>query len=176
MALMDRVRAFMAPPLARICQVGLALAFVCGLAACGSQPDLASAARLVDVETGWFDAGVTEDGKNKLVPSVTLRIQNTGDRPISSTQLNLIFKRVVDEEEFTTAFVRGVGSDGLDPGQTTPPIVVRTQQGYTGEQPRLQMLSNSQFVDFKVEVFGKQGSANWVKLGEFPIARQLLTE
>jgi len=37
------------------------------------------------------------------------------------------------------------------------------------------MLQNTQFVDFKVEVFGKHASATWVKLGEFPIARQLLT-
>lgn len=161
----------------RLGGLGLTLALAVGiLAGCGRTADLATAARLVDVETGWFDAGVTEDGKNKLVPSVSLRIQNTGEAPIGSTQLNLIFKRVIDQDEWTTAFVRGIGSEGLPPGETSPPIVIRAQQGYTGEQPRLQMLTNSQFVDFKVEIFGKQGSATWVKLGEYPIARQLLTE
>ena len=143
--------------------------------ACGAQADLATAAKLVNVTTGWYDAGVTEDGKNKLVPSVTFRIINAGDVPLGSTQLNLIFKRVTDTEEWTTAFVRGIGSEGLAPGASTPPIVVRAQQGYTGTQARLTMLQNTQFVDFKVEVFGKHASATWVKLGEFPIARQLLT-
>jgi hypothetical protein len=90
-------------------------------------------------------------------------------------QLNVIFKLVHDKEEWSTAFVRGIGPDGLPPGATTPPIVVRAQQGYTGTQPRLQMLSNSQFVDFRAEVFGRHGSATWVKLGEFPIKRQLIT-
>ena len=52
---------------------------------------------------------------------------------------------------------------------------MRAQQGYTGTQPRLTMLQNAQFVDFKVEIFGKHGSATWAKLGEFPIKRQLLT-
>jgi hypothetical protein len=144
-------------------------------AGCGSRADLATGAKLVDVTTGWYDAGVTEDGKNKLVPSVTFRIVNAATAPLGGTQLNLIFKRVTDSEEWTTAFVRGIGSDGLPPGAATPPIVVRAQQGYTGTQARLTMLQNTQFVDFKVEVFGKHTSATWVKLGEFPIARQLLT-
>jgi hypothetical protein len=142
---------------------------------CGGGTDLAASAKLTDVKTGWYDAGITEDGKNKLVPSISLRIRNDGQNPLGSTQLNLIFKRVIDKDEWTTAFVRGIGSEGLPRGQTSPPIVVRAQQGYTGIQPRAQMLANTQFVDFKVEVFGKHGSATWVKLGEFPIARQLLT-
>ena len=38
------------------------------------------------------------------------------------------------------------------------------------------MLQNREFVDAKVEIFGKHGSRLWVKLGEFTIDRQLLTE
>jgi hypothetical protein len=147
----------------------------CTLAGCGPSVDLKQSAHVTDVTTGWFDAGVTADGKNKLVPSISFRIKNDGGAEIGSTQLNLIFKRVIDKEEWTTSFVKGIGSDGLPPGATTPALVVRAQQGYTGTQPRLTMLQNSQFVDFKVEIFGKHGSATWAKLGEFPIKRQLLT-
>jgi hypothetical protein len=154
----------------------LAVAVAVSFAACGNRADLVSSAKLIDVTTGWFDAGVTPDGKNKLVPSVSLRIRNDGRAALISTQLNLIFKRVTDKDEWTASFVRGIGAEGLEAGATTPPIVVRAEQGYTGLQPRMQMLSNSQFVDFKVEVFGKQGSATWVKLGEYPIVRQLLTQ
>jgi hypothetical protein len=162
---MSRVLAVLGPLLALLISAG-----------CGSNVELAAAAKLTDVTTGWFDAGVTEDGKNKLVPSVSLRINNAADEALGSTQLNLIFKRVIDTDEWTTSFVRAIGPEGLGPGATTPPIVVRAQQGYTGTQPRLSMLQNNQFVDFKVEVFGKHGSATWVKLGEFPIERQLLTQ
>ena len=118
---------------------------------------------------------MTEDGKNKLVPSISFRINNAGQGTLGSTQLNLIFKRVTDTEEWTTSFVRGIGTDGLPPGAATPPIVVRAQQGYTGTQARMTMLQNAQFIDFKVEVFGKHASATWVKLGEYKIDRQLLT-
>ena len=65
---------------------------------------------------------------------------------------------------------------GWRPATTTDAIVVRAQQGYTGTQARVSMLQNKQFVDFKVEVFAKQGPSTWVKLGEYPIQRQLLTQ
>ena len=55
-------------------------------------------------------------------------------------------------------------------------LVLRSGLGYTGDQPRLQMLQNREFVDAKVEIFLKQGSRVWAKLAEFPIERQLLTQ
>ena len=55
-------------------------------------------------------------------------------------------------------------------------LVLRSGLGYTGEQPRLQMLQNREFVDAKVEIFLRQGSRVWAKLAEFPIERQLLTQ
>ena len=156
----------------------LVLVAALGLAAAGCQPsvDLQSAVQLEDVVTGWFDAGVTEDGKNKLVPSISFRVRNTADQALSAVQFNLIFRRVGDPEEWSTVLVRGIGSDGLAAGATSEPIVVRAPQGYTGTQPRAQLLQNRLFVDAKIEIFGKQGSAVWTSLGDFPIERQLLTK
>ena len=37
----------------------------------------------VDVKTGWFDAGI-EDGKNKLVPSVTLTLKNVSSEDVAN--------------------------------------------------------------------------------------------
>ena len=52
----------------------------------------------VDVVTGWFDAGIVEGGKNKLVPSVSLKLRNKSDEPIRSIQINAIFRRVGEQE------------------------------------------------------------------------------
>ena len=38
------------------------------------------------------------------------------------------------------------------------------------------MLQNSHFVDAKVELFAKYGSEQWKRIGEYPIARRLLTK
>jgi hypothetical protein len=129
--------------------------------ACSAPIDLAKSCRVSIETTGWFDAGITADGKNKLVPSVVFRVSNTGDKPFNGLQFNCIFKRVGDPEEWSTVFIGGAsaGFDHLQPGATSPPITVRAQQGYTGIQPRADILQNKLFVDAKVEIFGKAGSA-----------------
>src|SRR5688572_28313761 len=111
--------------------------------------------RMTDVDTGWYDAGIV-DGQNKIVPSVAFRIQNV--------QINAIFRRQNEAEAWGDRLVRGVGDAPLDAGATGEPLVVRSERGYTGGESRAQMLKNSQFVDAKVELFGKHGSRNWVKM------------
>ena len=130
---------------------------------------------ITDIHTGWYDAGVV-NGQNKLVPSITLRLQNVSSEPISRVQINAVFRRVGEPEEWDAHFVRGIGPDGLAPGAKGEELVLRSERGYTGQQSRLQMLQNKEFVDARVEIFGKHGSRNCVKIGDYTIDRQLLTE
>ena len=119
-----------------------------------------------DVTTGWYDAGVVEGIKNKLVPSISLKMKNVGPTIPGSIQLNAVFRLVGETEELGSAFLRAVDSNGLASSAASETIVLRCTQGYTGTEPRAQMLQNSQFVDAKVDVFAKYGSAQWVKLGD----------
>jgi hypothetical protein len=132
--------------------------------------------KLVDVRTGWYDAGVVAGGQNKLVPSISLGLENISDRDIASVQLNAVFKRVGEDQSWGEHFIRAIDTSGLKAGATADDIVLRSTLGYTGSQSRIQMLQNRDFVDARVEVFGKHGSRTWVKMGEFQIDRQLLTE
>ena len=147
------------------------------LAAAGcSRVDPTTVLEPVDVTTGWYDNGIQPDGKNKLVPSISLRLRNTSSEPIRSVQVNAVFRRVGEAEMWGEHFGWAIQRDPLPPGGTTEPLVLRSQLGYTGEQPRAQMLQNKEFVDAKVEIFLKQGSQVWAKLAEFPVERQLLTK
>ncbi|MEO8681119.1 MAG: hypothetical protein ABI665_18865 [Vicinamibacterales bacterium] len=129
----------------------------------------------VDVVTGWYDDGIIEGGMNKLVPSVTLKFRNKAAGPVSSIQVNAIFKRVGEKEMWGEYFGWAVPKQPLASGAETNLLVMRSGLGYTGVQPRMQMLQNKEFVDAKVEIFLKQGSTVWAKLAEYPIERQLLT-
>ena len=151
-----------------------ALLAILVLAGCGSR-EVEKDLRVVEVRSGWYDAGIV-DGQNKLVPSISLRLENISDRPIDRVQLNAVFKRVGEEEMWGSHLASGIGPEGLEPGATSAPIVLRSQLGYTGPQARMQMLKNREFVDAKVEVFGKHGSRTWVRINETQIDRQLLTE
>jgi hypothetical protein len=142
-------------------------------AGCAKPIDLTQALQVQDVSSGWQDAGL-QDGKNKLVPSVTFKMKNASAEPLNVLQVNAVFKRVNDDNEWSSQFVPVNGSEGLAPGATSQPVVVNAPLGYTGTDPRQQMLANSQFVDAKVQLFAKYGSANWTRIGEYPITRTLL--
>jgi hypothetical protein len=130
----------------------------------------------VDVQnTGWFDAGIV-NGQNKLVPTVTFTLANVSDQKLTTLQINALFRRVNEQDEWGTGFLTVAGSEGLAPGATTPPLTVRSQLGYTGTESRQEMLANSHFVDAKVDLFAKYASTQWVRIGEYPIKRELLTK
>ena len=145
------------------------------LAACESR-EVDKDLKIVDVRTGWYDVGVMPGGQNKLVPSISMKLQDISERDIASVQLNAVFKRVGEDQAWGEHFIRAIDTDGLKAGATSNNIVLRSTLGYTGSQSRIQMLQNRDFVDARVEIFGKHGSRTWVKMGEFPIDRQLLTE
>jgi hypothetical protein len=136
--------------------------------------DLTKGLQVAILDSGWFDAGIV-NGQNKLVPSFTFTLKNVSDQKLVTIQVNALFRRVNENEEWGSGFKTVVGSDGLPPGGTTPPITVRSQLGYTGsDQSRQEMLQNSHFVDAKVELFAKYASTQWVLVGTYPIKRQLL--
>jgi hypothetical protein len=144
------------------------------LAACGAR-EVEKDLSITDVHTGWYDVGIV-DGQNKLVPSISLKLQNVSQELISRVQINAVFRRMGEDKEWDAHFVRGIGPDGLAPGAKGSELVLRSERGYLGPQSRLQMLQNREFVDARVQIFAKHGSRTWVKLGEFTIDRQLLTE
>jgi hypothetical protein len=144
--------------------------------ACGPNVDLTKGLEVEVVKTGWYDVGIV-NGQNKLVPSVTFTVKNVSAQTLHTLQVNALFRRVTEPDEWGSAFVTAAGSSGLAPGAITETLTARSQLGYTGaDQSRQEMLKNSHFVDAKVELFAKYGSAQWVRVGEYPIARELITK
>lgn len=139
---------------------------------CGPTVDLSKALTVTDVATGWHDAGVV-NGKNKIVPAIAFKLKNGSDQSLGSLQVNALFRRVSEPDEWGSGFVKITGSDGLAPGATSDLVTVNSQLGYTGEEARAELLKNGSFVDAKVELFAKYASTQWTKLGEYPITRQL---
>jgi len=150
------------------------VAFLC--AGCGPTVDLTRGLEIEVVSTGWFDAGIV-NGQNKLVPTASFKLKNISDQKLATLQINALFRRVGENDEWGSAFLTAVGSQGLAPGATTAVLTARSQLGYTGsDQTRAEMLQNTHFVDAKVQLFAKYASTQWVKVGEYRIVRDLLTK
>ena len=151
-------------------RAALAVAAALLVGGCGHNFDVEKVLKITDVHTGWYDAGI-QDGKNKLVPSISLKLENTSDEQVESVQVNAIFRQMGDTQAWGEHFATAIDRDGLPAHRTTPGyLVLRSNLGYTGTESRLQMLQNSNFIDAKVEIYGKHGARTW------QIDRQLLTQ
>ena len=153
----------------------LAILLAVAAAACGPKIDLKTALQVQDATTGWADLGVV-NGQNKLVPSIAFKFKNASDQTITTLQSNVIFRRVGEDEEWGSGFLRVTGSEGLAPGASSEVLRVKSQLGYTGTETRQQMLDNKQFVDARAQVFAKYGSTQWTLIAEFPVERKLVTQ
>jgi hypothetical protein len=154
-------------------RLSLVLVSLVVFAGCGPAVDLTKGLQVLNVSTGWYDAGLV-NGENKIVPSISFALKNVSDTTLASLQVNALFRLVNDPAEWGSGFLTAAGSRGLAPGATTDVFVIRSQQGYTSTDPRQDMLHNSHFVDAKVELSAKYGSGQWTRIGVYPIARQLL--
>jgi len=143
-------------------------------AACGKPVDLSKHLEMVDVSTGWADAGITEDGQNKLVPFVKFKLKNTSDQSLPVLQVNAMFRPQKEEKEWGSRFQSVTGSEGLAAGATTPDIMLVSDHGAKGTDPRATIMKSSYFVDARVQLSAKYGSIQWVRLADVPVAHQFV--
>jgi hypothetical protein len=143
-------------------------------AGCGGPVvDLTEALKIVDVSTGWRDEGIVDGDKNKLVPTAQFKLQNNSDQKLKVVQVKAVF-RYLDARWIDEQFKPVTGYEGLTPGQTSNPIVVKSNFGNKGTEPRAVILQNSHFGDAKVEIHAKYSSQQWKRIAEYPIERKLI--
>jgi hypothetical protein len=148
------------------------LASACG----GPAVDLKQGLKIDIVDTGWFDAGIV-DGKNKLVPAVSFKVTNVSNQKLVSLQMMASFFRVSDtSSEWGNSLLNVAGSEGLAPGATTPTLTIKSPLGYTGTDPRADMLKNAHFVDAMVKLVAKHAATQWTHIREVPVERKLITQ
>ena len=153
----------------RLVALAFALLFT---VSCGTPVDLKQSLQITDVSSGYFDAGVTPAGQNKLVPSVTFRLRDTSGK-VSRISMNLVFRFVDNGEDHDEIFKQRVDFSN---GQTEL-LTVRPSAGFTGTPPqsRADMLKNSYFRDLDAVILVRQTAAQWLELHRIRIERQLIT-
>ena len=143
-------------------------------AACSPPVDLTKNLEVVDAKTGWADAGITEDGQNKLVPFVEFKLKNNSDQKLPVLQVNAMFRPAKEDKEWGSRFQSVAGSEGLAPGATTPAIKLISDHGAKGTDPRATIMKSQYFVDARAALTAKYGSIAWAKLGEYPVKHEFV--
>ena len=149
----------------------LALTVALAVAACKG-PDVRTDLQIVDVRSGWFEAGRIDDTRLKIVPGISFRLKNVSQQPVYAIELTGAFRILGESPIVDSPYVRAIPSNRpLAAGATSEPIVLRSQFGVTGTETRLQMLRNSRFVDRNITILGKARRRQWAPMGVFTIAR-----
>ena len=143
-------------------------------AACAPPVDLTTNLEIVEATTGWADAGITDDGQNKVVPFVEFKLKNHSDQKLAVLQVNAMFRPLKEEKEWGSRFQSVTGSEGLAAGATTPAIKLVSDRGAKSTDSRAQIMKSQFFVDARVQLTAKYGSAQWVRIAEFPVKHEFV--
>ena len=145
-------------------------------AGCSSAVDVPSSLEVTQLSSGWFDAGLDSLGRNKIVPSVSFRLENETDDELGYLQINAVFRRAGETEGWGTKFVRVAGTEGIPPGEATEVLRLDSSRGYTGEQSQAEMLGHSDFVDVQMDLYIKYRAQQWALVDTLDVDRQLLIQ
>jgi hypothetical protein len=158
----------------RVLRLLVCLSLFAATACGGPEIDLTKGLEVVDIRTGWHDAGIV-NGQNKLVPTVTFKLKNVSGAKLKVLRANAVFRQVGNSEEWSSGYAEVRGSEGLAPGELTDAITLTASNGYTGMQDRAEeMLTHKEFVDARFELFAKYSSKNWSRIAEQMVDRRLL--
>jgi len=150
----------------------LVAAILFASARCGPSVDLATAVAVTDVFSGYYDFGVVK-GQNKLVLSLSFKLKNQASVPLTQVQLIVSFWPKGADGDLDSKEVTGIGGTAVAPGATSDPVLVRSAVGFTLDQPRNELFTNSRFNDFIVKVFAKR-DGKIVRLGEFTVEHRII--
>lgn len=135
--------------------------------------DLATSVRVEDLSGGWF-VTTAGDGRTRLLPTVSFQLRNVSTEPLASVQVNVIFRRVGDQDVWSDVIRYAISARALASGIATDPIVAQAPIGYTGDEGTSSLLSHAQFVDSAVSIYARHGAEPWTHLGEYPLPRQIV--
>ena len=150
-----------------------ALAAALAVASC-TTINLTQALEVTDIISGYYDNGI-KDGFNHMVPMITFRLKNKTDQPLNSVQLTVAFWATGKDGELDSRQVVGIGGTAVQPGQSSESITVRSSVGCTRAQPRADLFTHPEFVDWTVKMFARR-SGRIYSIGEFKVDHRFIPQ
>jgi hypothetical protein len=140
-----------------------------------SHEELEGSFEILDVETKWVEKIYQPwPPRLKLVPSISFRIKNTSDKPLKYVYFNANFKVRDDISNLGDGFLEAIGRQSLMPGETSQPILLKSNYGFDGTN--LEHFKTSAFFKSKVvdvKLFAKSQGSQYIPIGEWEVSQTI---
>lgn len=138
-----------------------------------SGEELQESIELVDVETSWEKKYYQPwPPKLILVPAISFRIKNVGEKPLQYIYCNTIFRQFADNENLGDNFVAGIRGDKVAPGESSDVIRMQSYLGVEGKN-LAHFKNNPAWKKVMARVFVKSKGAQYVQVGEYEISNNI---
>jgi hypothetical protein len=138
-----------------------------------SGDELKASIELVDVETQWEKKYYQPwPPKLILVPAISFRIKNVGDKPLDYIYCNAIFRQSDEKENLGDNFVAGIRGKKVMPGETSDVITMQSYLGYDGKN-LAHFKNNPAWKTVLARVFVKSKGSQYVQVGEYEVSKKI---
>jgi hypothetical protein len=153
----------------------LAILVMISLPACKSMSpeELKASVEIVDVQTKWVEKTYQPwPPKLTLVPTISFRVKNVGDKPLNYLNFNAIFKFKDEQENLGDNFLAAIRKEQIEPGGTSPVITLKSNFGVEGKS-LASFKDNPQWKPVICKLFIQSKGSPHILLGEYDVSREI---
>lgn len=138
-----------------------------------SSEELEAAIEITDVDTKWMEKYYQPwPPKLILVPTISFRVKNTSDQPITYVNFNAVFRFKDENENLGDAFMAAIRNTPVEPGEKSDVILLRCNYGVEGKSVN-DFRTNPGWQTAAVKLFARSKGSPYIPLGEWDVSRKI---
>lgn len=151
--------------------IGLVLSPACTPAP--TEAEMKDLLEIQDVQTKWVSKEYRAwPPKLILVPSISFRVKNISDKPLTYVNFNAIFKFKDDQENLGDCFLAGIRGTPVPPGGMSPVIDMVSNFGVEGKT-LASFENNPMWKPVIIKLFAQRGGSDHILMGTYPCSRTI---
>ena len=135
--------------------------------------ELKASVELIEVDTKWEKKYYQPwPPKLILVPAISFKIKNIGEKPLTYIYCNAIFKFINETKNLGDSFVAGISGKAVQPGETSETIRMQSFIGCEGKN-LAHFKNNPAWNTADVKIFIKSKGSQYILIGEYTISKKI---
>ncbi len=138
-----------------------------------SGEELKASVELIDIDTRWEKKYYQPwPPKLTLVPAISFKIKNVGEKPLQYVYVNGIFRLQGENKSMGDNFVAGIRGEPVLPGETSEVISLQSFHGVEGNN-LAHFKNNPAWKTSIVKIFLKSKGSQYVEIAEYEISKRI---